>query len=316
MQFTVFTPTYNRASTLPRVYASLQNQTVKDFEWLIIDDGSTDNTEELVRQWQAECKDFAIRYIYQENGHKKAAHNRAVAEACGELFIVLDSDDSCIPQAMERFQFYWNSIPRQDRDRFWCVCGLCKDADGNIVGDMLPGNTYLDASFQEVYFKYKIKGEKWGAMKTSVLRNFPFREDIPGHVPEGTVWYAIAPEYNRARFFNEPLRVYYQDVPGLMARPGEKPDPVRAAPGALYAGIFHLDNNLGYFRHSPHAFFMAAARLTRFWLHCSSSMRRNIGYWPGSNAGRCLALIAAPCGVCMWLTDRLRLLKICQKHYT
>ena len=108
--FTVFTPTYNRAATLPRVYASLRDQTIKDFEWLIVDDGSTDNTREMVTKWQSECKDFDIRYIYQENQHKKVALNRAVAEARGELFIVLDSDDSCVADAVETFQKVWQSM--------------------------------------------------------------------------------------------------------------------------------------------------------------------------------------------------------------
>ena len=90
--FTVFTPTFNRAHTLGRVYASLRAQTYTDFEWLIVDDGSTDGTEELVRGWMAEAP-FPLRYLTQVHGHKKAAFNRGVREANGELFVALDSDD-------------------------------------------------------------------------------------------------------------------------------------------------------------------------------------------------------------------------------
>ena len=80
--FTVFTPTYNRASTLPRVYEGLKPQTFRDFEWLIVDDGSRDNTRELVQMWQAEAC-FPIRYIYQPNRGKPTAFNRGVQEAQG-----------------------------------------------------------------------------------------------------------------------------------------------------------------------------------------------------------------------------------------
>lgn len=96
--FTVFTPTYNRAHLLHRVYESLKKQTCKDFEWLIVDDGSTDATGDLIAAWQQESlTDFPIRYIWQDNGHKKSAFNRGVKEAHGELFVPWDSDDVSSP---------------------------------------------------------------------------------------------------------------------------------------------------------------------------------------------------------------------------
>jgi glycosyltransferase involved in cell wall biosynthesis len=93
--FTVFTPSYNRARTLPRVYESLQRQTLRNFEWLVMDDGSTDDTRQLVTRWQAESN-FPIRYIFQENQGKPAAFNHGVQEARGKLFLTLDSDDGGI----------------------------------------------------------------------------------------------------------------------------------------------------------------------------------------------------------------------------
>src|SRR6476619_6982250 len=84
--FTVFTPTYNRARTLDRVYTSLKNQTFRDFEWIIVDDGSSDETSNLVQAWQQEAG-FPVRYVYQPNLGKHVAFNRGVAEARGELFL-------------------------------------------------------------------------------------------------------------------------------------------------------------------------------------------------------------------------------------
>lgn len=89
--FTVFTPTYNRAHTLLRVFSSLQAQTFQDFEWLIVDDGSTDGTEELIKHWGSESH-FPVRYFKQENRGKHVAFNRGVREATGQFFLPLDSD--------------------------------------------------------------------------------------------------------------------------------------------------------------------------------------------------------------------------------
>jgi glycosyltransferase involved in cell wall biosynthesis len=121
--FTVFTPSYQRAKTLPRVYESLQSQTFTDFEWLVIDDGSTDNTRALVAGWQQDAR-FPIRYLFQKNAGKHVAYNRAARLARGELLVTLDSDDSCLPNALERFYFWWQSIPSAQRDGFAGVTPL------------------------------------------------------------------------------------------------------------------------------------------------------------------------------------------------
>src|SRR5262249_2422136 len=99
--FTVFTPTYNRAHTLHRVFDSLCAQTLRDFEWLVIDDGSSDSTRELIDNWTKSAH-FTIRYIKQDHSGKHIAHNCAVREARGQFFLTLDSDDACTPQALER----------------------------------------------------------------------------------------------------------------------------------------------------------------------------------------------------------------------
>lgn len=129
-KFTVFTPTYNRVQTLSRVYESLQVQTFSDFEWLIVDDGSVDRTRELVEGWQMEAC-FPIHYLWQENQGKHVAFNYALQEARGELFLTLDSDDACVPEALERFYFHWNAIPENRKGQFSAVTALCKDQNGS-----------------------------------------------------------------------------------------------------------------------------------------------------------------------------------------
>src|SRR5574344_558610 len=99
MKYTLFTPTYNRAHLLPALYQSMEMQVFKDFEWLIIDDGSVDNTEEVVRELALKAT-FTIRYIKQENGGKHSAFNRAIEEASSEWFVCIDSDDPLTPDAL------------------------------------------------------------------------------------------------------------------------------------------------------------------------------------------------------------------------
>ena len=207
--FTVFTPTFNRCSTLPRVYESLRHQTLRDFEWLIVDDGSTDGTGELVEEWQTES-DFPIRYIYQENQGKPAAFNRGVQEAQGELFLTLDSDDACVPQALERLKYHWDGIPIAEKDKFSAVTVLCKDQNGGLVGDKFPRDV-LDSDSIELFFKYKVKGEKWGFHRTDVLTQFPFPTlRNAKFISEGVVWFAISRRF-KTRFVNEVLRIYHID---------------------------------------------------------------------------------------------------------
>lgn len=301
--FTVFTPTYNRATTLHRVYESLMAQTFKDFEWLIIDDGSSDDTEALVRNWQSADKTwFPIRYIWQENQHKKVAHNRGVREAKGELFLTLDSDDRCVPNALERFAYHWAEIPKDVRSDFSAVTSLCKDESGNIVGDRFPGD-WIDSDSLEIRYKYRIQGEKWGFHRTEVLQQFLFPEEIKGLVPESVVWSAIAKKY-KTRFINEALRVYCEDQDGSAMQLSHLVNPKENAAGHAYWKWSVLSHNLAYFWIQPKAFLLDAARLTRFSLHCIPSERPK--YLPNSYLGKCLVVMMLPVGVSWWLIDMVR----------
>lgn len=208
--FTVFTPTYNRAHTLSRVYNSLKTQTYRDFEWLIIDDGSIDNTCNLIEQWQKEAE-FPIRYIRQENQGKHIAFNRGVKQAKGELFLTFDSDDACVPEALERFKYHWDSIPEKDKAEFSAVTTLCINQDGKLVGNAFPFDI-LDSNTIELHTKYQVIGEKWGFQKTDIFKEFPFPEiESEKFITEGIIWNRISLKY-KTRFVNEKLRIYYEDM--------------------------------------------------------------------------------------------------------
>lgn len=214
-KFTVFTPTYNRAGTLPDVYESLKRQIYRDFEWLIVDDGSTDGTGELVQKWQREAA-FPIRYFWQKNGGKHRARMRGVAEARGEFFFTWDSDDVCVPEALERMKSQWDSIPDDGKCLFAGVTGLCSREDGTVVGAPFPQDV-LDSDMFEIRERYGVTGEKCGFQRTDVMREFPFPEfEGERFITEAVVWHRIARKY-KTRFFNEILRIYEYKPDGLTA---------------------------------------------------------------------------------------------------
>ena len=231
--FTVFTAAHNSARILYRVYDSLKAQTFRDFEWLIVDDGSTDQTEALVGQWQREV-DFPIRYVWQEHGGKHTAVNHGVREAQGELFLNLDHDDACSPIALERFKFHWDRIPADQKEAFVGVTALTQDPQGNIWGSSFPFDP-TDSDSLEIRFRYKVTGEKWGFLRTEIMREFPYPE-LPGetYVPESLVWKCIALKY-KTRYVNEVLRTFFPTPHSLGDRNRAVSNP---AGSRLYYGEF------------------------------------------------------------------------------
>lgn len=140
---TVFTPTYNRAYILSNCYESLKKQTCKDFEWLIIDDGSSDGTQELVREWIALDNGFPIRYLYKENGGLHTGYNTAAANMETELSVCIDSDDAMPEDAVETILREW--APLRGTDTAGLI-GLDTDPDGKLIGKLLPEEESINAA--------------------------------------------------------------------------------------------------------------------------------------------------------------------------
>lgn len=298
--FTVFTPTYNRAHTLHRVYESLNAQTFRDFEWLICDDGSTDGTRDVVRDWTHGAA-FPIRYLHQDHGGKHVAFNRAVREARGTLFLGLDSDDACLPHALERFKHHWDAIPEPDRRGFSGVTALCQDQHGRLVGDRFPFDP-TDSNSLEIRYRLRVAGEKWGFQRTSVLRRFPFPvRDGERHVPPSTVWRAIARHY-RTRYVNEVLRIYHVDERAdQLSALGSR---IRLAKELTVWYRHVLDHELDWFPVAPLRFVGSAANYVRFSLHADAGLVPAIRGLESPRA-RSLALVAVPIGVAVYVRDRV-----------
>ncbi len=198
--FTVCTPTFNRAGLLARAYESLARQTCQDFEWLVVDDGSTDDTVEAVESFLAEGK-VRGRCLRKSNGGKHTALNLAVREARGALFTVLDSDDWFDPRALERMKARWDAVPAEDRPRLKGVCGLFAYESGEVVGDKFPADELL-ADDLDLILRYEVTGDKIGFTRIEVMREFPFPEDVNGpvkhsfiYIPETVVWHRMGRKY-------------------------------------------------------------------------------------------------------------------------
>ena len=144
MKLTIFTPTYNRAYILENLYRSLLRQSCHDFEWLIIDDGSADDTRSLVESWMREEPPFPIRYYYYENSGKPAEINRALDLAAGEWFFTVDSDDQLTPDAVEKILQWENTLPGDGS--FCAFAGSDGDWDG-VPTNPIFGKPWVDATF-------------------------------------------------------------------------------------------------------------------------------------------------------------------------
>ena len=211
LPITVFTPTYNRAHTLRRLYKSLIIQDHTLFEWLVIDDGSNDNTQDLLKELKIESP-FPMRWIYKENGGKHRAHNVAVKMAKGELTIIMDSDDAFTENAISVLWEEWQSIPKHDQNNYAGIWGNCVDHDGQIFGEPFPRDR-MDGKIFSLTNSGQLVGEKLPCFRTDILRHFPFPV-LPGnseYVPEGIVWLLIS-EKHMIRFINYSVRVYHQDI--------------------------------------------------------------------------------------------------------
>lgn len=212
MKVTVFTPTYNRAALLGRVFESLRQQTCPEFEWLVVDDGSTDNTRQVVEEFSRSAA-FPVRYLYQPNRGKASAINAGLALARGEFFLVFDSDDWCAPHAIERFLSCWDELGERSGE-YCAISALKAYRSGQIVGEgygrmTRVGETYVDR------FNRRIKGDKWEFIRTSVHRDYQY--EIPTgeryQAPE-YAWLGMGREF-KTLFLDEVLSIVEYQLDGI-----------------------------------------------------------------------------------------------------
>lgn len=215
MRITVFTPTFNRAYILEHLYVSLQRQIFTDFEWLVIDDGSKDNTKELIENWQSNDNPFQIRYYYFDNCGKQRQINRALDLAKGELFFIVDSDDVLTRDALKKIDQWEKSIP--ENELFCAFAG----SDGNMKGE--PTNPLFSGEYIDVNFlnRYPESGlfigyDRPWVFYTKIHRMYKYPE-FPGEkfITEAVTWNRMAADGWKIRCFNDVVYLWEHQDDGL-----------------------------------------------------------------------------------------------------
>jgi len=169
IRLTVFTPAYNRADLLPRCFESMKRQINKEFIWMIIDDGSTDDTRELVEGWMAQPLDFTIEYYYKENGGLHTTYNEAISHIDTELCVCIDSDDFMPDDAVEKILKFWD---KKGSDRVAGIVGLDFDLDGNVIGDPLPDQPTVNL-IDLLVGRYDLhNGDRTNVVRTELYKKF------------------------------------------------------------------------------------------------------------------------------------------------
>lgn len=240
--FTVFTPVYNAEKTINRVHDSLLNQTFKDFQWIIINDGSTDNSHTIISNI-INNSPLNITYINNvKNKHKMACFFQAINLASGTCFLTFDADDECKPHALEVFNNAYNSLSDSELTHTIAVTGLCEDQNGNLIGDKFPESPFMSNPF-ELNAINNITGEKWGFTKTSILKRIRYDDCFidNGFMMEGIIWNLLAKHGYQTQYINEVLRIYHINTSGSISSSSEE----KTALGAI---IYYIVNFNWFFK--------------------------------------------------------------------
>lgn len=292
MRITVFTPTYNRAYIIKNLFESLKEQTFKDFEWLVVDDGSEDGTTELFNVWSNEHA-FIVRYYSQENGGKHRAVNRGLQLAQGELFFIVDSDDQLPPNSLELVEKYYRQI--EGDQSFAGVCGLKAFYNGSTVNNNLPFEI-LDSNHLELTDKYKIHGDMAQVVRTAVFKKFPF-PDFKGekYCGESLIWDRIACHY-KFRYFSEVIYLCEYLLDGLSQSfvKNKRMSPTYAT--LIYLELMNMDVTL-YTR------IRSAINFWRYFFCLKTRTKTNnhLPFW---------AWLFSPIGIIIYYYDTFRLRKL------
>ena len=215
MFVSIVTTSYNRAYRLPILYESICKQVDTDFEWVIVDDGSTDDTESLVNSYIEENK-VLIRYFKKENGGMNTAMNVGVNNSEGLFVFKVDSDDIILPNAIERIRYYYDSgFWKENQDNKLCgLCFLNQDIKGEIIGNRFTKDLFI-SDYIEERVNNNIKGDKSEVIFTEVRKRFPYME-FPNEkrYPTSGVLASISKEYNMV-FINESIYIRDYQTDGI-----------------------------------------------------------------------------------------------------
>ena len=288
---TIFTPAYNRAHTVDRTYQSLIRQTCKDFLWLIVDDGSTDGTKNLVEGWIRENK-IPITYIYQENQGMHGAHNTAYKNITTELNTCIDSDDWMPHDAVEKIINAWKE---HSHEKYAGIIGLDQTADGKLIGTNFPGN--LKETTLQGFYEAGGQGDKKLVYRTDIIKQYPEYPLFKGERYVGLAYkYMLIDQDWKLITLNEPLvTVEYQ---------------LEGSSFSMYRQYWNNPKGFAFFRKTE---MICTKSLKRQFIVCahyvsSSIISKNWGFIKESPK-KMMTIIATPLGLGLYLFIRRKVKK-------
>lgn len=216
---TIFTCVYNRADKIHRVFESVKKQTYSNIEHVIVDDGSTDGVEPLIREYIDQVN-YPVIFKSKPNGGKHTATNIAWELATGEFIVQLDSDDELIPTAVERLVKLWFEIPEEDRDLYWCAQARVRTQHSDeVFGDLYPDNINILPPEEKRKVAMTVSGEKIGLMKASIIKQYRYPEpNNVKFVSEGVLWKPLNKKY-LTWYTNDIVRIYYVEDGACLSAP-------------------------------------------------------------------------------------------------
>lgn len=255
--FSVLTPTYNRAKELPRVYESLMKQAYTDFEWIISDDGGTDQTGALVQEWQNKNPHFKITYhALEKNMGKSFAVNEGLALCQRPYTLIADSDDTFEATTLDDLKTIWQSVEKtSNSEKIGAIWTLVQDEQGQLVGEPWPKD-FWQVGFEERVLNRKqpIKGEKWHCWRTEVLQKYKMYVNANSHISPGVTWNKINKDYDFL-CVNVIHRTYWFTEDGIIH---QKKSKLKIEKRNYYSSLFTL-RNIRSLKILEHRFYRKAA---------------------------------------------------------
>lgn len=217
---TIITPVYNRRATIQRTINSVEAQKIRNFEYIIIDDGSTEPIDDIVKEFIEKTK-IPVSFVKKKNGGVHTARNLGYKLARGEMVLCIDSDDELLPNATKVFYEAWNEIPKKDRKDYWQIKAQCVDQNGRQTAEAFPEDiNRMPIALARKYFSLA-GGEQIGCRVTKIMKKnlFPEPEGVT-FVREGVRWVPLENKY-RSWGVNEAVRIYHLDSEGHLSGKGE-----------------------------------------------------------------------------------------------
>ena len=268
----ILTPTYNRAQVLHRAYDSLVRQSLRDFEWVVVDDGSTDHTAELLARWQAEA-DFPVNWLrYRNNRGRNAAVNTGVQLVSGRYTLVLDSDDSLLDDALETVAYWREKTGIDDVASVYALRFRCVNADGTLHGCLPSDNSghlpqkVMQVSVLDARYRLRIKFDTVTVAKTSSEQEKLFVELTRSEHCRPSISVSANPKDHEAIYVDVPIRKYFRGdgVPRLTDGYASR---LKWPRGTYLWAVAVLNEHSAYLRFEPGKFLSVARKMVRIGLH-------------------------------------------------